>query len=120
MAAAGAAAVASEEEPAQSLLCVPGLRVAFPFFDVDDSGETRLFAGALLDHVPWNAPRLSQLLTEGLGDISVWAVAYDDGDAEAVLAEHVPAGIADHVRAFDAAQNNKELEGGEAGDGAFA
>ena len=62
-----------------------------------------MFAGALLDHVPWNAPRLSQLRTEGRGDKGIWVVAYDDGDAWAVLAEPVPAGIADYLQAFDAA-----------------
>ena len=117
MAAEGGAAEAAVVEnvlsTAAAELCFPGQPVAFSF--AVDGDETRMFPGALADHVRLDAPRLSLLLEAGVwaGGDTVWMVEYDDGDLEAVRAENVPAGTAAYHCLLDGAVG---LEG-EAGAG---
>ena len=113
MAEGGAAAVfeALSAEPAAAALCiVPGQALAFPF-DVGNEGESRMFPGVLADHVRADAPGLGLLLKEGVSSGGIWMVDYEDGDLEAVRAEHVPAGAADHQRyMLDGAASEEEIE----------
>ena len=94
----------SPEPAAAAALCFPGQPVAFSFFV---GREELMFPGALADHV---------LATGG----GVWMVKYEDGDTEAVRAEHVPAGMAEYQRYFGGASPEEAEQQGAAGadDGA--